>query len=221
MLLKGCLFLMLIVSALCMKAQDKDDLETRYWDLVQFDVIMQPIFTDNNQSVTNQVGSEHDVTIVQKHQGYLSNSALSAQFDFDNSAYIEQIGSGHTTILVQQGTGNEANVWSIGDKTLTAVYQSGTSNSINSYIDNQGILPKANILIQQGTGNDMQIALLGNGDKWYQKLPKAMDLRQFGSNNQLELILDHSILPGIKVTQTGGHAVAVTHSAFSFPMKKY
>ncbi len=221
MLLRAYLLLILVTCISHIYAQGKDDLETRYWELSQFNVIKLPILSDNNKSAINQVGTEHNLTVMQEHQGTLSNSVLSAQFDFDNSAYIEQIGSGHLTVLVQQGTGNEANAWSVGDKTLTGIYQSGTDNNIHSYIDNHGILPKANILIQQGSGNDMQIALLGNGDRWYQRLPKAMDVRQYGESNQIELILEHSILPGIKVTQIGGHSIAITHSAFSFPMKKY
>ncbi len=221
MLSKACLLFFMVISVLFLKAQDKDDLEIRCWELEQFDIIEQEISINNNRSSINQIGYNQSMIVVQEHEKQFSNSVISAQFDSGNSGYIEQIGSGHYTILVQNGRGNEANAWSNGDLALTKIYQKGVSNKIDSYIDNQGILPKANILVQNGVGNEMQIALLGNGNCWYQRLPKVVDARQYGENNNLQLILDHSILPGIKVTQTGGQSVSITQTAFNFPMKKY
>ena len=73
------------------------------------------------------------------------------------------------------------------------------------------------MLTQVGDDNRLEVALLGNGDKWIEQLPKTVVATQIGESNKLELILDHSVLPGIKITQTGGMSLILKHSDFYFP----
>ncbi|MDX8339497.1 hypothetical protein SLH46_09910 [Draconibacterium sp. IB214405] len=197
----------------------QDDLVEHLLELMQVGIVDCDLSLTNNSSVIGQVGNENSIDVKQEQNGLLNNSIFSIQLQTENQAGIVQQGSGHSTILKQDGNQNYANIWSVGSKTVTEVYQLGNGNSINSYIDNQGILPKSNLLTQVGDNNTMEVALLGNGDTWTERLPKTVDATQIGVNNNLELILDNSFLPGIKVTQTGGMTLSIRQSDFYFPIQ--
>lgn len=196
----------------------QDDLVQHLLELMQIGIVDNESLLNNN-SVIGQVGAENNIIVNQEQSGLLNNSIYSIQLQTGNQAAVFQQGSGHTTVLLQDGNQNTVNSWSVGSKTHTEIYQQGNGNTVNSYIDNDGILPKANVLKQLGDDNRMEIALLGNGDIWFQRMPKAVDAIQIGANNNLELILDHSLRPGIKVTQNGGMSLILRQSDFYFPVQ--
>jgi len=180
----------------------------------------------SNRSSVKQMGDNNSMTVLQYQQGVESNMIFANQEGFGNSGYIKQSGSELYSALWQYQQNNEANIWAIGQRSYTAIIQDGNSNFVNSYIDNQGLLPKVSFIKQQGDDNSIELALLGNGDRWYQKLPKGAVLTQLGNNNQMNLVLEQSIFPGIEITQdsrgaTAGATITVVQSAFSFPMKTF
>lgn len=208
----------LIVFLFCFaKVNAQENLVEHLLELMQVGVVENESLLNN--TVIGQLGNENNIVVKQEQSGLLNNSIYSIQFQTENQAGITQQGSGHSTILVQDGSQNKVNTWSVGSKTLTKAYQYGNGNTLNSYIDNEGMLPKSNSLMQVGDNNNLEVALLGNGDKWFERLPKTVEATQIGENNNLELILDHSILPGIKVTQTGGMSLILKHSDFYFPLQ--
>lgn len=210
------LFYLFIFLFCFTKLHAQEDLVKHLLELMQIGIVDNESLLNNN-SIIGQVGAENDIIVNQEQSGLLNNSIYSIQLQTENQAAVFQQGSGHTTVLLQDGNQNTANSWSVGSKTLTEIYQRGNGNTVNSYIDNEGMLPKANVLKQLGDDNRMEIALLGNGDMWFQRLPKAVDATQLGANNNLELIVDHSLLPGLKVTQQGGMSLIIRQSDFYFP----
>ncbi len=199
------------------KIDAQENLIEHLLELVQVGVIDDEILINNNSSIIGQIGNDNNIVVMQEQDGLLNNTIFSIQFQTENQAGISQQGSGHVTLLMQDGSQNTANTWSVGSNTITEVWQKGDGNIILSYIDNEGILPKSNLLSQIGNNNTLEVALLGNGDKWVEQLPKTVDATQIGDNNNLELILDHSVLPGIKVIQTGGMSFILRQSDFYFP----
>ncbi|WP_347840907.1 hypothetical protein [uncultured Draconibacterium sp.] len=211
---KLILFFLVLICSFTLNAQE--NLVENLLELMQVGVIDQDASLLNS-SMLEQYGNLNTIEVNQEQNGLLNNSIYSIQLQTENQAGIYQQGSGHVTVLVQNGNQNTANSWSVGGKTLTEIYQQGNGNTVNSYINNEGILPKANVLKQLGDDNTMEIALLGNGSLWFQSLPKVVDATQIGANNNLELILDHALIPGIKVTQNGGMSLVLKQSDFYFP----
>jgi len=211
-LIIACLLLTILSNA-------QEGVEEKIRELNDFHVIEAEPGFYTNLSQISQIGESNTIIAIQESSGDQLNSILSTQLQQDNSGYIKQVGAHHTSILYQNGSDNEANLWSLGERTFSEAYQYGNGNDINAYVDNQGILPKAFLLQQIGDNNSMDVALLGNGDRWYKRLPKVLDVNQFGNDNNLELVLEQSIFPGIKVTQNGGMNLSVKQSDFYFPMK--
>ncbi|WP_163325218.1 hypothetical protein [Draconibacterium mangrovi] len=214
-MLRKIIYLILFASCFA-NVQAQDNLMEHLLELMQVGIIDNELLL-SNYSIIGQVGDVNTIVVNQEQSGLLNNTIYSLQLQTENQAGIIQQGSGHSTVLVQDGANNQANTWSVGALTATEVYQKGSRNTINSYIDNNGIFPKSNLLTQIGDDNTMEIALLGNGNTWTEDLPKTVDATQIGTDNSLELILDHAIIPGIKVTQTGGMSLILKHSDFYFP----
>ncbi|WP_297098656.1 hypothetical protein [uncultured Draconibacterium sp.] len=214
-MLRKIFYFVLFMSCFA-NVQAQENLVEHLLELMQVGVIDNGLLLNNN-SIIGQVGDANTIVVNQEQNGLLNNTIFSLQLQTENQAGIIQQGSGHYTALIQDGENNQANTWSVGVLTATEIYQKGNRNTINSYIDNEGILPKSNLLNQVGDDNTMEIALLGNGDNWTERLPKTVDATQIGADNNLELILDHSAIPGIKVTQTGGMSLILKHSDFYFP----
>jgi hypothetical protein len=177
----------------------------------------------SNLSFIQQTGSENSVVTIQEQQGLLSNSVNVEQLNQGNSAYIEQTGSGHGTLLLQNGNGNEANLWSVGKLSLTIVKQEGNANSINSYIDNQKILPKGALLIQNGDNNSIDFALLGNDGIWSDSWPRVAFIKQNGNDLEVTALFDSYDCPVYIEQQSGpkggGMKIDVSTTDFAFPMK--
>ena len=124
---------------------------------------------------------------------------------------------------MQNGINNEANIWSVGDYTATIAKQTGTGNTINSYISNEGFLPKVALLQQEGNNNVIDFALLGNGCLW-DSWPKGAYVKQTGNDLGISAIFDSYQSPVYIEQQSGangGMNVNVSTTTFSFPMKKY
>jgi minor curlin subunit len=177
----------------------------------------------SNLSFIQQTGDQNSITTLQEQQGRISNFVSAEQQGAANAGYVEQVGSAHTTVLLQNGSGNEANIWSVGDYTVTLINQQGYDNTINSYIDNQGFLPKAVLLQQYGNYNHIDFALLGNGCLW-NSWPQAAYIKQTGNNLEATAVFDWYISPVYIEQQSGaggGMSVNVSTTAFSFPMKRF
>lgn len=175
-----------------------------------------------NFSSVSQIGNNNSIVAIQQQEGVLSNTLISRQYQSENSGYIKQVGEAHSTLLVQNGTGNEANIWSEGDLTLTQTWQQGNDNTINSYIDNRGILPKAAALVQIGNNNNIELALIGNGFAW-NGWPKAASVTQEGNNLEVVAKLDAYRSPLLIKQQSGtsggGMSINISNTDFYFPMK--
>src|SRR5690554_3798849 len=83
----------------------------------------------SNLSFIHQVGDENQVTSIQHQQGQLANYSEIEQLNRANMAYVNQQGSGHNTILFQNGVENDADLWSVGENVKTMVWQEGDDNT--------------------------------------------------------------------------------------------
>ncbi len=88
-------------------------------------------------------------------------------------------------------------------------------NQVNSFIENYNLTRTATS-IQVGDGNKLNLQLPDNNSE--NSLIGIMVL-QTGAGNSADLYLDHFEAPYLKVEQTGGAAISITHSAFNFPTK--
>jgi hypothetical protein len=178
----------------------------------------------SNLSFIRQTGNENSVVTIQEQQGLLSNFVSVEQLNQGNNAWIEQTGSGHGARLLQNGSGNEANLWSVGSLSLTVAKQEGEGNLINSYIDNQKLLPKGALLLQNGNNNSIEFALLGNDGFWKDSWPRAAYIKQNGNDLEVSALFDSYSWPVYIEQQSGpggaGMKVNVSTTDFSFFMKK-
>ena len=177
---------------------------------------------NNNLSSVQQVGIDNKTRSIQEHDGFLPNEIIVKQNGSGNIGYSEQTGSGHATVLLQSGVENEASIWSKGNNSLTIIEQEGNYNTVYSYIDNQGIVPKAALLQQSGNNNKIEFGLLGNGF-WEDGWPKAAYIKQTGNDLEVNAIFDTYQSPVYIEQQSGiagGMKVDVSTSSFNFPMKR-
>jgi hypothetical protein len=177
----------------------------------------------SNLSFIQQTGNENNVVSIQEQNGQLANFVDVKQLNQGNSAYINQKGSGHGTILIQNGIENEANLWSVSSISITKVKQEGNENIINSYIDNQKFLPKGALLIQNGDNNSIDFALLGNDGIWSDSWPRAAYIKQTGNDLEVTALFDSYDCPVYIEQQSGpkggGMKIDVSTTDFAFPMK--
>jgi len=169
-----------------------------------------------------QIDQANTFTAIQNQQGSMQNNILANQNGTGNSGYIEQTGSGSETYLWQYKSSNEANLWSEGDNIKIEVKQDGTSNTINSFVQNYYLESRAALLTQNGNNNRIDLAVFGN------EIPSSSDaqtisITQTGNNNGVEAFLENTFSP-IQITQTPGvngegMQINISNSAFSFPMK--
>lgn len=175
----------------------------------------------NSTSLTQQGDNNHMVSI-QEMNGILGNQILTDQSGSSNTGYIKQVGELHFTKLMQNGIGNEANIWQKGQKVAGEISQKGSNNFINSYVDNQLFLPKVTKLEQIGISNSIEIALTGNGC-WSNSWPLAALIEQNGNNHSISAKLESFSSPVLINQQSGptgeGMKINISNSAFYFPMK--
>jgi hypothetical protein len=129
--------------------------------------------------------------------------------------YTYQSGVNHELILNQNGNNNTANLWSFGSNTQNFVQQEGSNNFVNSYIENTSMDSRTATSIQIGDNNRINLQLPGT----YTNALKDILILQTGPGNSADLMLTHFDSPFLKVEQTGGAAIQITHSAFNFPTK--
>ena len=113
-----------IVFLFCFTEVDaQENLVEHLIELMQVGVVDNESLLLNSNSVIGQVGNKNNVVVRQEQSGLLNNTIFSIQFQTENQAGIVQQGVGHATILVQDGSQNRANTWSVGRKTHTEIYQ--------------------------------------------------------------------------------------------------
>lgn len=177
----------------------------------------------SNLSFIQQTGGDNQVKVVQDQQGILSNLVEVDQLNRWNSSYIEQTGSGHSTLLLQHGSGNEANLWSAGSLTDTRAIQSGNGNRIDSYLGNTSTTIKTAVFVQGGDNNIIEFALSGNTSVETQALSQVASIRQTGNDLQVTAFFE-SLGSPLEIEQhsgpAGGMKVDVSTSDFYFPMKR-
>jgi len=205
----------LTVFALASTAQVCSDENT--WGLLDYDIMESGVLLNSNLTIIKQTGTQNNIVTIQQNPGVSANQILSNQHGARNVGYINQMGESHQTSLRQSGNRNEANLWSSGNLANTSVIQKGNGNFINSYIDNKVAQLHSASLVQHGRSNSIELALMGNSLST--DLDCTVSVVQTGNANMAELILDHFDAPYLKVEQTGGAVITITHSAFSFPMK--
>ena len=214
------LLLFLVTKVFFVVAQDSEIEDIP--ELINNHIIETGKLNSVNLAFIHQVGDNNMIQSQQYQEGAVSNYFILNQNGFGNNGYINQEGAGHITQMQQTGLNNEANSWSLGEATLSLINQEGNDNKINSYIDNQGFLPKSVALEQNGNHNSIDIALLGNGF-WNESFPKAAHVNQNGNNLEFNAVLDSYHSPILVEQQSGssggGMTVTISNSAFNFPMK--
>lgn len=210
--MKKIIILFSILSAF-VGANGQEQLEKKLQDLVHFNVLQKEALL--NAALKNQ--SLIQVNTVASTDNF-SNTIYSYQNQVENSASLNQKGTNHTTILFQNGFQNVSNIWSVGQGIYSFVYQDGQSNRMNLFVKNESLFPKLNLLQQYGSDNVMEIALL-NGNNIFHSTPKVLQANQIGSGNHLELILESTWLPVVKVKQSGGMPIVIKQTDFYFPTR--
>lgn len=204
------------VSAAFSQQQNITGLTTNYTEeLIQDNVFQLGVVVLNDIMQINQIGNNNDITSIQQLNNrtpYISSSIQNGQF---NQGYMNQSGPNHETQLSQDGNHNNASLWSVGANTKSFVQQTGNNNTINSYIENNFEPSRTASAIQFGDDNKANIAALAGETMNLQ----GISLVQSGNGNMVELILDHFDAPYMKVEQTGGATISITHSDFNFPTK--
>ena len=218
-MIKNCyiLFVLSVFSSSAFSQATMSDIsldELNFFDAVEL--------VNSSNSIIDQIGNDNNINVIQQQEGELSNVIISKQYSDKNNAYINQVGSGHASVLVQKGNGNEANLWSDGEMTVSKAWQQGDDNTINSFIRNEALIPKVAALIQVGNSNNIELALTGNGfvsEGW----PKAAIIEQKGNDLDVVAKLDSYSSPLLIRQQSGssgeGMSVNISNSDFFFPMK--
>lgn len=176
-----------------------------------------------NLSMIRQIDQSNIISVIQSQEGILQNNILLNQNGTDNSAFINQTGSGLETKLWQYKLSNKASLWSEGKDVAIEVKQDGIGNSINSFIENYVLVSRSAYLLQQGDNNRIELALFGDG------IPVSGDAQQIqisqtGNNHRVDALLEN-IFDSLTIIQTPGvngegMQVNISNSAFSFPMRK-
>jgi hypothetical protein len=142
----------------------------------------------------------------------------------NQSAYIEQIGTGLKTTLRQDNLSNTANIQSFGQNITQIVVQTGNDNKINSWIENSTANADEIRLYQQGMNNIINLSVKGAWQKeGWKALPIA--ITQEGYDFKVSVSMDPYAGP-IEVHQynglAGGMEVQIRmERGFSvFPTKK-
>ena len=168
----------------------------------------------------NQIGNGNEMVAIQQLSDNQNYILTARQQGVGNKGYINQTGFDHESVLSQKNSegnlGNEANLWSVGGNTKNFVRQEGSENFVNSYVENTTGFIRRAISIQQGDNNRIDLELLGSGEA-----DNLMGVRvtQTGDANSANLDLENFNSPYIKVNQTGGANIEITHSDFYFPGK--
>ena len=168
----------------------------------------------------NQTGNSNEMIAIQQLSDNQNYILTGNQEGTGNKGFINQTGFDHESILSQKNeegnVGNEANLWSVGSNTQNFVRQEGSQNVVNSYVENTTGFLRSAISIQQGNNNQIDLALLER-----EEINNIMGIQvtQTGDANSANLVLEDYNAPYIKVNQTGGANIEITHSDFYFPGK--
>lgn len=220
--MKFALIFILLFSATTLNAFSQDVVEETILtpgetvELISGQVIDFGYSVINDMLQLQQIGNNNQITAIQQLNGNLQFILTANQEGTGNIGYINQLGNGHESLLVQNGNTNVANLWSVGSQTQNFVQQEGIGNLVNSYIENYNFQSRTTSSIQVGDGNKLNLQLPDNNSE--NSLIGIMVL-QTGAGNSADLFLDHFEAPYLKVEQTGGAAISISHSAFNFPTK--
>ena len=168
----------------------------------------------------NQLGDHNEMVAIQQLSDNQNYIFTASQEGTGNKGFINQTGFDHESILSQKNSegdlGNEANLWSVGGNTKNFVRQEGSENFVNSYVENTTGFIRRAISIQEGNNNRIDLALIEREEN-----NNLMGVRvtQTGDANSANLVLENFDAPFIKVDQTGGASIEITHSDFYFPGK--
>lgn len=163
-----------------------------------------------------QTGDNNQLTAIQQLTQPDNYVFQTAQTGDNNVGYTFQAGTNHELILNQNGNNNEANLWSYGLSTQNFVQQEGSNNFVNSYIENTSTDSRTATSMQIGDNNSINLQLPDTNPV---NTLKGITILQTGTGNSAELMLNHFDSPYLKVEQTGGATVSITHSPFNFPTK--
>jgi hypothetical protein len=220
--MKFALIFILLFSATSFNAFSQDDVEETILtpgetvELISGQIIDFGYSVINDMLQLQQIGNNNQITAIQQLNGNTQFILTANQEGTGNIGYINQSGNGHESSLVQNGNTNVANLWSVGSQTQNFVQQEGIGNQVNSFIENYNSQSRTATSIQIGDGNKLNLQLPDNNSE--NSLIGIMVL-QTGAGNSADLYLDHFEAPYLKVEQTGGAAISITHSAFNFPTK--
>lgn len=177
-----------------------------------------------NRAFINQIGYYNIIKSIQHQEGTSGNLIDASQQIENQSAYIEQLGTGLKTILRQENAGNAANIRSFGQNITQIVTQTGTGNMINSWIENSTMNAKEARLYQQGMNNVINLsvkgALKGEGME-----PIPIAITQEGNDFMVSALMDPYAKP-IEVHQYNGMAggmevqIRTDRGISVFPTKK-
>jgi hypothetical protein len=231
----GCLFLGISLMAQNTSGSEYDfynkESEYTYFNSpilleIQNAINANGIYQEHDKLLIEQIGSDNKIEVHQILEFASSYMNTSSQIGNGNTAYINQTGRSHQTILLQNNTGvlgsedpifgNEANLWSEGFNAQNVVVQVGNNNLINQFIENYYAVTRSAVAVQLGNDNKIELALLDRGE--LNNLMGAM-VTQTGDANSAELVLNQSDASYFKINQSGGAEIKVTQTDFYFPMK--
>jgi hypothetical protein len=225
------LFFTTFLLACCFCAFGQDEGENETSQLLSADESLE-WFLNNNNAVDfnfsgttdvlqiNQVGDHNEMVAIQQLSDNQNYILTGNQEGTGNKGYINQTGFDHGSILSQKNSegdlGNEANLWSVGNTTQNFVRQEGSENFVNSYVENTTGFIRRAISIQKGNNNRIDLALI---EREEENNLMGVRVTQTGNANSANMILKNYDAPFIKVHQTGGAKIEITHSDFYFPGK--
>lgn len=207
------IFLSVSLSAFSQESQGE-----REEELVSNQIISPEVMLQSNSASVIQVGNRNNSSVFQQGQ----NLVVLSQNGNNNIGYIEQSGGQNRAILTQLGNSNDAGLWTIGQNITLNTNQAGNNNTINAYIENDGIGARIAILNQLGNNNQIDVALLGNG--FIGSGNQTFEATQIGNGSSLTALIDPFQSP-ISVTQTSGIGGAgmtlnISTTTFNFPMRQ-
>jgi len=156
----NCFFIALIfLFSISLAAFSQESQSEREEELVSNQIISPDVMLPSNSATVMQVGNRNNAALFQQGQ----NLVMLNQNGDNNVGYVDQAGGQNRAILTQLGNSNDAGLWTIGQNITLNANQAGNNNTINAYIENDGIGARIATLNQQGNSNQIDVALLGNG----------------------------------------------------------
>jgi len=215
----NCFFIALIfLFSISLAAFSQESQSEREEELVSNQIISPDVMLPSNSATVMQVGNRNNAAVFQQGQ----NLVMLNQNGDNNVGYVDQAGGQNRAILTQLGNSNDAGLWTIGQNITLNANQAGNNNTINAYIENDGIGARIATLNQQGNSNQIDVALLGN--EFIGSGNQTFEATQIGNGSSLTALIDPFQSP-VSVTQTSGSGGAgmtlnISTTTFNFPMRQ-